>query len=82
MVHPLQSCSESSRDHAYVRVDCADQLHAPFASDDNCVAAVLVGSYAQGRGDRISDLGVFTQPGQASNVLDKAHAILSKGDVL
>jgi len=58
-------------------------LHALFASDDNCVAAVLVGSYAQGRGDRISDLdlGVFTQPCQASNVLDKAHAILSKGDV-
>lgn len=59
-------------------------LRALFESDPNCIAAALVGSYAQGTGDRISDLDLvaFTATGSAPEFIERAHGLLACTDLL
>jgi predicted nucleotidyltransferase len=59
-------------------------LRALCAADGRCLAAALVGSFAKGCGDRISDLDlvVFVAAGQAQQVLAAADALLRTGEVL
>lgn len=49
-----------------------------------CLALALVGSYAQGKGDRISDLDLLAivADGSAAGFLEQAHAVLSTPDLL
>jgi hypothetical protein len=49
-----------------------------------CVGLVLVGSYAKGTGDRVSDLDLvaFVREGAAQEFLRSADAVLDNGEVL
>jgi predicted nucleotidyltransferase len=49
-----------------------------------CLALALVGSYAQGKGDRISDLDLLAvvAEGGSAAFIEQAHAVLSSSDVL
>lgn len=59
-------------------------LCAMAADDPACRAIALVGSYAKGCGDRISDLDLvaFTEAGHCQRVIDAAHRFLATADVL
>lgn len=59
-------------------------LRTLFETDPNCVAAALVGSFAQGRGDRISDLDLvaFTTHGKAHALIELAHIVLAREEIL
>jgi hypothetical protein len=52
--------------------------------DPNLLALVLVGSYAKGIGDRVSDLDLvaIASPGQGASVLRAAQHLLSHSEVL
>jgi predicted nucleotidyltransferase len=54
------------------------------ARDPALLAIFLVGSYAKGTGDRISDLDLvaIAAPGQERLILDSAHSILGRAEVL
>lgn len=63
------------------------RLHALFTlcrSSPDCAALALVGSFAQGRGDRISDLDLvcFVADGKEREFMELAHEILSREPVL
>jgi hypothetical protein len=59
-------------------------LCALAASDPACRAIALVGSYAKGSGDRISDLDLvaFTAAGHCQDFSDAAHRFLASPQVL
>lgn len=59
-------------------------LEALAGSEPALRAMALVGSYARGTGDRISDLDLvaFVDAGCADHVLARAHAVLRSSDVL
>jgi predicted nucleotidyltransferase len=59
-------------------------LRALCETDARCLAAALVGSYAKGCADRISDLdlAVFVKTGHAQQVLAAARGLLDASDVL
>lgn len=54
------------------------------ARDSRLQAIALVGSYAKGVGDRLSDLDLaaFVSPGAAGDVLQAAQALLGRAEVL
>lgn len=54
------------------------------AADAGCEAIALVGSYAKGAGDRISDLDLvaFTRAGRYQGFLDDAHRLLATPQLL
>jgi hypothetical protein len=59
-------------------------LMALAARSPACVGLVLVGSYAKGTGDRVSDLDLvaFVREGAAQEFLRSADAVLDNGEVL
>jgi predicted nucleotidyltransferase len=59
-------------------------LVALAESDPRILATFLVGSYAKGVGDRVSDLDLvaIAGPGEGESVLLQAHNVLSNADVL
>jgi hypothetical protein len=61
-----------------------DGLTALAAQESAVVAMALVGSFAKGCGDRLSDLDlvVFVEPGAARRVLDSAQALLQAEPVM
>ena len=52
--------------------------------DSTILAMFLVGSYARGTGDRVSDLDLvaIAAPGHEQSLLRIAHSLLAKGEVL
>ena len=60
------------------------QLVALAETDPRVLAIFLVGSYAKGVGDRVSDLDlvVFASAGEGDAVLQAAHEVLSHAEVL
>lgn len=60
------------------------QLRALFEADAVCIAAVLVGSFAKGSGNRLSDLDlvVFTTRGETQNLVERADRVLAAPDLL
>lgn len=60
------------------------QLRALFEADAACVAAVLVGSFAKGSGNRLSDLALvaFTTRGDAQGLVERADRVLATQDLL
>jgi predicted nucleotidyltransferase len=60
------------------------QLRALFEADAACIAAVLVGSFARGSGNRLSDLDLvaFTTRGDAQTFSDRADRVLATQDLL
>ena len=60
------------------------QLWQHCRDSSGCRAMCLVGSYAKGAGDRISDLDLvaFTDPGRATGFLDGAHRLLAAEPLL
>lgn len=60
------------------------QLRAVFEADVTCIAAVLVGSFAKGSGNRLSDLDLvaFTTRGEAQSLSDRADRVLATHDLL
>lgn len=54
------------------------------SGSDNLLAIFLVGSYARGVGDRVSDLDLvaIVEPNHESEVLEAAHSLLSRANVL
>lgn len=61
----------------------ADLVSVADASG-TCIAIALVGSYAKGSGDRVSDLDLvmFVSEGAGRPMLDKAHDVLMRHPVL
>jgi hypothetical protein len=59
-------------------------LRSLCEQSDECLALVLVGSFAQGKGDRLSDLDLaaFVKDGHESGFLRKARGILDAEPVL
>jgi predicted nucleotidyltransferase len=59
-------------------------LVALAENDPRVLAIFLVGSYAKGVGDRISDLDLvaIAAPGQMDSVLEAAHEVLGRAEVL
>lgn len=59
-------------------------LHSLFERSPQCLAVAMVGSYAQGSGDRISDLDLaaFVEQGGARAFINEAHGVLSGSDLL
>ena len=59
-------------------------LIALAANEPRVLAIALVGSYAKGVGDRVSDLDLvaIAAPGQCISVLQAAHKVLSGAEVL
>lgn len=60
------------------------QLRALFETDAACVAAVLVGSFAKGCGNRLSDLDLvaFTTREEAEKLSERADRVLTAPDLL
>jgi hypothetical protein len=60
------------------------QLQALFEADATCVAAALVGSFAKGTGNRLSDLDLvaFATRGNAPSLLQAADRVLATEEVL
>ena len=77
---------------AKLREQCAPESHVTrltdlvslAESDSSLLALFLVGSYANGVGDRVSDLDLvaIASPGQGASVLRAAHCLLSHSEVL
>ncbi len=61
-----------------------DGLLALAQQNPACVGLALVGSYAQGRGDRVSDLDLvaFVRDADARDFLRSADAVLDNGELL
>ena len=60
------------------------EIRAMFEIDPDCLAVALVGSFAQGCGDRVSDLDLaaFTPRGAARGFIDRADRVLATEDLL
>jgi diamine N-acetyltransferase len=60
------------------------QLQALFEGEASCAAAALLGSFAKGSGNRLSDLDVlvFTNRGNAASLLAAADRVLATEEVL
>lgn len=75
-----------------LREQCAPESHVRRLSDlvslaernPNLLAIALVGSYAKGVGDRVSDLDLvaFAAKGMGPSVLQESHGLLHQSDVL
>ena len=65
-------------------LDRVRDLVALAEHEPSVLAIFLVGSYAKGLGDRVSDLDLvaIAAPGHVELVLDAAHRVLESGDVL
>jgi hypothetical protein len=60
------------------------QLQVLFETDAACIAAALVGSFAKGSGNRLSDLDLvaFTTRGEEQSFVERADRVLATHDLL
>jgi hypothetical protein len=61
-----------------------EALRALCSQSSECIALALVGSFAQGKGDRISDLDLiaFVKEGSEDELITQAHQLLMQQPVL